>query len=139
MSRSITFLSRWARANRRISGPERRRENHDDARPHLLPAAHFGQGHVAGFDVVEQPLEVKNASATCRKRRRSIPKWRSANTWNSSRKLKGIPSGEIPKRVNEVCERTAIGDVRKKLIGKLSKGYRQRVGIAQAIIHNPPC
>ena len=39
--------------------------------------------------------------------------------------------------MDEVTERCAIGDVRKKLIGKLSKGYRQRVGLAQAIIHNP--
>jgi ABC-2 type transport system ATP-binding protein len=53
-------------------------------------------------------------------------------------KLKGIPSGDIAKRVNEVCERTAISSVRDTIIGKLSKGYRQRVGIAQAIIHNPP-
>jgi ABC-2 type transport system ATP-binding protein len=52
-------------------------------------------------------------------------------------KLKGIPSADIKKRVDEVLGRCAIGDVRKKLIGKLSKGYRQRVGLAQAIIHNP--
>jgi ABC-2 type transport system ATP-binding protein len=39
--------------------------------------------------------------------------------------------------VGEVCERCAVADVRKKLISKLSKGYRQRVGLAQAIIHNP--
>ena len=37
-----------------------------------------------------------------------------------------------------MCDRTGIGDVKHKIIGKLSKGYRQRVGIAQAIIHNPP-
>ena len=36
------------------------------------------------------------------------------------------------------CERTAIADVKNTIIGKLSKGYRQRVGLAQAIIHNPP-
>jgi ABC-2 type transport system ATP-binding protein len=52
-------------------------------------------------------------------------------------KLKGIPSADIKKRVDEVLERCAIGDVRDKLIAKLSKGYRQRVGLAQAIIHNP--
>ena len=39
--------------------------------------------------------------------------------------------------MNEVCERCNVADVRTKLIGKLSKGYRQRVGLAQAIIHNP--
>ena len=37
-----------------------------------------------------------------------------------------------------MCERTAIASVKDTIIGKLSKGYRQRVGIAQAIIHNPP-
>jgi ABC-2 type transport system ATP-binding protein len=40
-------------------------------------------------------------------------------------------------RVDYVCERCAVADVRNKIIGKLSKGYRQRVGLAQAIIHNP--
>ena len=52
-------------------------------------------------------------------------------------RLKGIPSADIARRVDEVVGRCAIGDVRTKLIGKLSKGYRQRVGLAQAIIHNP--
>jgi ABC-2 type transport system ATP-binding protein len=53
-------------------------------------------------------------------------------------KLKNIPKADIGARVDEVCERTGIADVKKKIISKLSKGYRQRVGIAQAIIHNPP-
>jgi ABC-2 type transport system ATP-binding protein len=39
--------------------------------------------------------------------------------------------------VDYVCDRCAIADVKKKLLGKLSKGYRQRIGLAQAIIHNP--
>jgi ABC-2 type transport system ATP-binding protein len=52
-------------------------------------------------------------------------------------KLKGLASADVPKRVNDVCDRCAITDVRTKLIGKLSKGYRQRVGLAQAILHNP--
>src|ERR1051326_6618195 len=44
---------------------------------------------------------------------------------------------DLARRVTEVCERCSVADVRKKLLGKLSKGYRQRVGLAQAIIHNP--
>jgi gliding motility-associated transport system ATP-binding protein len=52
-------------------------------------------------------------------------------------RLKGIPSGDLKRRVNEVAERCAVAEVQTKLIGKLSKGYRQRVGLAQAIIHNP--
>src|SRR5208283_1124896 len=52
-------------------------------------------------------------------------------------RLKGISSADIAKRSDEVMEKCALGDVKHKLIGKLSKGYRQRVGLAQAIIHNP--
>ncbi len=52
-------------------------------------------------------------------------------------KLKGLSGAELRKRVDYVCERCAVADVRNKLLGRLSKGYRQRVGLAQAIIHNP--
>jgi ABC-2 type transport system ATP-binding protein len=52
-------------------------------------------------------------------------------------KLKGVPGGEIKRRVDDAIERCAVGDVRSKLIAKLSKGFRQRVGLAQAILHNP--
>jgi ABC-2 type transport system ATP-binding protein len=52
-------------------------------------------------------------------------------------KLKRIPTAEVSRRVEDVTARCAIGDVRNRLISKLSKGYRQRVGLAAAIIHNP--
>jgi ABC-2 type transport system ATP-binding protein len=52
-------------------------------------------------------------------------------------RLKGLSNAELGKRVDYVCERCAVADVREKLISKLSKGYRQRIGLAQAIIHNP--
>ena len=52
-------------------------------------------------------------------------------------KLKGLSGSELRQRIDSVCERCAITDVKNKLLGKLSKGYRQRVGLAQAIIHNP--
>jgi ABC-2 type transport system ATP-binding protein len=51
--------------------------------------------------------------------------------------LKGLSGAELTKRIDYVCQRCAIADVKTKLLGKLSKGYRQRVGLAQAIIHNP--
>src|SRR5207302_2192804 len=52
-------------------------------------------------------------------------------------KLKGLSGAELTQRIDHVCERCAITNVKKKQLGKLSRGYRQRVGLAQAIIHNP--
>ena len=53
-------------------------------------------------------------------------------------RLKGIEAGAIERRsIPDPIERTAVGGVKDKLIGKLSKGYRQRVGLAQALIHGP--
>jgi len=52
-------------------------------------------------------------------------------------RLKGISGADIDKRVDQAMSQCSLGDVKTKLIDRLSKGYRQRVGIAQAIIHNP--
>jgi ABC-2 type transport system ATP-binding protein len=97
-----------------------------------------GKANVAGFDVVEQPLEVKKRIGYLPETPPLYPEMEVADYLTFVAKLKGIPSGDIRNRVDEVCERTSIGGVKKTIIGKLSKGFRQRVGIAQAIIHNPP-
>ena len=102
----------------------------------LPPTA--GKATVAGFDVLEQPHDVKKNIGYLPETPPVYPEMGISEYLTFVAKLKGIPNGEIAKRVDEVCERTAIGDVKNKIIGKLSKGYRQRVGIAQAIIHNPP-
>ena len=102
----------------------------------LPPTA--GKASVAGFDVLEQSLEVKKRIGYLPETPPLYPEMEVATYLTFVAKLKGIPSGDIKKRVDEVCERTAIADVKNTIIGKLSKGYRQRVGIAQAIIHNPP-
>src|SRR3954469_4133925 len=102
----------------------------------LPPSA--GKASVAGFDVLEQSHEVKKSIGYLPETPPVYPEMDITDYLAFVAKLKGIPSGDIPKRIDEVCERTAIGDVKHKIIGKLSKGYRQRVGLAQAIIHNPP-
>jgi ABC-2 type transport system ATP-binding protein len=96
-----------------------------------------GGAHVAGFDVLEQPMEVKKRIGYLPENPPVYPDMEVHEYLEFVGRIKGIPSGDLTKRVNEVCEKTAVADVRKTMIGKLSKGYRQRVGIAQAIIHNP--
>jgi ABC-2 type transport system ATP-binding protein len=96
-----------------------------------------GTAEVAGFDVLEQPLEVKKRIGYLPETPPLYPEMEVEEYLTFVGRLKGIPSKEIKARVSDVCGRCAVADVRKKLIGKLSKGYRQRVGLAQAIIHNP--
>jgi ABC-2 type transport system ATP-binding protein len=96
-----------------------------------------GTATVAGCDVLEQPLEVKKRIGYLPE---SPPLYQEMETGEYLKfvgSLKGLRSTELRQRVDYVLERCAIGDVRTKLLGKLSKGYRQRVGLAQAIIHNP--
>ena len=96
-----------------------------------------GSATVAGYDVLENPMEVKKRIGYLPESPPVYPEMEVIEYLTFVGKLKGIGSGDIARRVDEVMGRCAIGDVRTKLIGKLSKGYRQRVGLAQAIIHNP--
>ncbi len=101
----------------------------------LPPSA--GTTQVAGFDVLEQPLEVKKRIGYLPETPPIYPEMETAEYLKFVGKLKGLSGAKLQKRVDYVSERCAIVDVRKKLLGKLSKGYRPRVGLAQAIIHNP--
>ncbi|HTS29290.1 MAG TPA: ATP-binding cassette domain-containing protein [Bryobacteraceae bacterium] len=96
-----------------------------------------GKANVAGFDVMDHPMEVKKRIGYLPETPPLYPEMEVVEYLNFVGKLKGIAASEIDKRVDEAMSRCAIQDVRTKLIDRLSKGYRQRVGIAQAIIHNP--
>ena len=96
-----------------------------------------GSAHVAGFDVLEQPLEVKRRIGYLPETPPLYPEMRTDEYLAFVGNLKGLRGEELRKRVDYVTERCAVADVKDKLLGKLSKGYRQRVGLAQAIIHNP--
>ena len=96
-----------------------------------------GTATVAGFDVLEQPLEVKKRIGYLPETPPLYPEMETAEYLAFVGKLKGLSGANLNKQVDYVCERCAVADMKYKLLGKLSKGYRQRVGLAQAIIHNP--
>ncbi len=96
-----------------------------------------GRASVAGFDVFEKPFEVKKRIGYLPETPPVYPEMSVSDYLTFVAKLKNVPSGDVKSRTEQVMERCSVADVRSKLISKLSKGYRQRVGLAQAIIHNP--
>jgi ABC-2 type transport system ATP-binding protein len=96
-----------------------------------------GSATVAGFDILDQPLEVKKRIGYLPETPPVYPEMRVGEYLSFVGQLKGLSGANLRSRVEYSSERCAVADVRNKLIGKLSKGYRQRVGLAQAIIHNP--
>jgi ABC-2 type transport system ATP-binding protein len=96
-----------------------------------------GKATVAGFDVFEQPFEVKKRIGYLPESPPLYPEMTVVDYLTFVARLKNLPNADIKRRTEEVMERCAVADVKPKLISKLSRGYRQRVGLAQAIIHNP--
>jgi ABC-2 type transport system ATP-binding protein len=96
-----------------------------------------GRAVVAGFDVFAQPLEAKRRTGYLPEAPPLYPDMTVGEYLSFVAKIKGVPSAERRERINTVMRRTRIDEVRNRQCAKLSKGYRQRVGLAQAIIHNP--
>jgi ABC-2 type transport system ATP-binding protein len=96
-----------------------------------------GTARVAGFDVFTQPMEVKRRVGYTPETPPLYPDMDVGSFLDFCAKIKGVPGKDRKARISEVMEKTRITDVRATLIGRLSKGYRQRVGLAQAILHNP--
>ena len=96
-----------------------------------------GTATVAGFDIQEQPLEVKRRIGYLPETPPLYPEMRVSEYLEFVGRLKGLSGPALRERVEYVLDRCNILDMRRRATGKLSKGYRQRVGLAQAIIHNP--
>lgn len=97
-----------------------------------------GTAKVAGYDVFTQSLEVRQRVGYLPENLPLYPEMRVAEYLDYRARLKRVPHREIKKRVEEVMERCWIADHRRRIIGQLSKGYRQRVGLADVLVHNPP-
>lgn len=97
-----------------------------------------GEVRVDGWNVREHPLEVKRRIGYLPELPPLYPELSVHDYLMFVAQLKQIPSRQRKDAVERACRRAAISDVRRRIIGRLSKGYRQRVGIAQAILHDPP-
>ena len=101
-----------------------------------MPAT-SGTAKIAGFDVFGDSMEVRRHIGYLPETPPVYLEMRIGEYLSFVGQLKGLSGSDLRARVDYACERCAVADVRNKIIGKLSKGYRQRVGLAQAIIHNP--
>ena len=101
-----------------------------------IPATE-GKAIVAGFDVFDQPIEAKRRTGYLPETPPLYPDMSVAEYLNFVASIKGVPANEKRQRIQQVMVKTRIDDVANRLCSKLSKGYRQRVGLAQSIIHNP--
>jgi gliding motility-associated transport system ATP-binding protein len=96
-----------------------------------------GRASVAGYDVFEQPLEVKRRVGYTPESPPVYPDLDVLEFLEFCARIKGVPAASRAQRIDDAMQKTRLGDVRRHLIGRLSKGYRQRVGLAQAILSNP--
>jgi ABC-2 type transport system ATP-binding protein len=96
-----------------------------------------GRARVAGYDVQEEPLEAKKRTGYLPENPPVYPDMTVKEYLAFVGRIKGVGRKDLKTRIGEVAEKVAVADVLNRPIGKLSKGYRQRVGLAQAIIHNP--
>ena len=100
-------------------------------------AATGGEVAVAGWNVRTDSLEVRRRVGYLPEQCPLYPDMRVDEYLRFRAALKGVPAGRVARRVGEVKEQCGLTEVGRRIIGQLSKGYRQRVGMADALIHEP--
>jgi ABC-2 type transport system ATP-binding protein len=96
-----------------------------------------GTARVAGYDVFEESLEVRKRIGYLPENPPLYHEMTVYSYLDFVAKIKGTPSAKRKSHIDDVIQKTSIGDVRGRVIGRLSKGYKQRVGVAQALLNNP--
>jgi len=102
----------------------------------ILPSA--GTARIAGFDIHDQAMAVKKHLGYLPENPPLYPNMSVRAFLDFVARIKGVSAGDRSSRIQWVIERCQLQEYRQTLISKLSRGYRQRVGIAQALVHNPP-
>ncbi len=101
-----------------------------------MPATE-GKAAIAGFDVFDQPLEAKSRTGYLPETPPLYPEMTVREYLLFVARIKGVAAKAVRAQVDTAMEKTRVADVANRHCGKLSKGYKQRVGLAQAILHNP--
>ncbi len=103
----------------------------------FMPAS-GGSVQVDGYDVFDKPLDVRRRIGYLPESPPLYPEMNVSGYLRFVAKIKGVPRDRLDSEVSRVMERVNITDVKDRIIAKLSKGYKQRVGLAQALINDPP-
>ncbi len=96
-----------------------------------------GRASIAGYDIFEQSLQARQHLGYMPENVPLYTDMRVTEYLDYRAALKGVPHRRINERVGDVKELCGLKEVEKKLIGALSKGFRQRVGLADALVHEP--
>jgi ABC-2 type transport system ATP-binding protein len=96
-----------------------------------------GSATVGGYDIFEQSMEIRKITGYLPENPPLYPELVVSDYLRFVANLKGVEKSRIEKEIDSVIEKTSIGDVKNRVIGKLSKGYKQRVGLAQSLLNNP--
>lgn len=102
-----------------------------------LPAT-SGTARVAGYDCFDQPIDVKRVIGYLPEVPPLYGEMTVTEYLRFVGRIKGIGASQLPGALEHVTERLSLGEVRGRLIANLSRGFKQRVGLAQALIHDPP-
>lgn len=101
-------------------------------------APHGGRAAIAGHDVVREPLEARKSIGYLPENVPVYPEMSVGSYLYFMAGIRGVPRRRRKGQIGQVISRCGLEDRQSDLLGKLSKGYRQRVGIAQALVHDPP-
>jgi ABC-2 type transport system ATP-binding protein len=96
-----------------------------------------GRASLAGHDVLDEPLEVRRKVGYLPENVPLYTEMRVREFLDFRARLKDVPRSRRRGAISEVIERCRLGEVERRILGHLSKGFRQRVGLAEAMIHDP--
>src|SRR5271170_247187 len=103
---------------------------------YLAPTS--GRATLAGHDTLDEPLQVRRSVGYLPENVPLYHEMRVKEYLRFRAKLKDVSRPERRRAVSEVVSRCQLGEVENRIIGQLSRGYRQRVGLAEAMVHDPP-